>query len=249
MKKFIGERENKYRHNHWFIWNCFTLFFLAALSLKSFGLFKCLLDSYSFFYLLLQNTSLPMYHDPEQYQAYLHTLITSQTLKIDYNLLDTIVQLSTLLLQCATLPEWQSVSNLLDKLAKRLKHDEKPSTLSETLRMTIYHHRALRYESDLFYDQAVIYYTKVLGIHVPAEIGLVSDMQEMAKASLQSLTQARRHMYSSDGSDVEHICVGCGIEAERMPVCARCKRVRMCSLACVRRSEHKKLCKKRVTFA
>jgi len=190
-----------------------------------------------------------MYHDSEQCQAYLHTLITFKPLKIDYTVLDNVVQLSTHLLQCATLPEWQPVSILLDKLAKRVKHDEHRNALSETLRMTIYHHRALRYEADLFYDQAVIWYQKALGIHIPAEIALASRVQRMAKASLQSLTQARKHMYSSDGSDIEHICVGCGIEAERMPVCARCKRVRLCSLACVRRSDHKKVCKKRVTFA
>jgi hypothetical protein len=79
--------------------------------------------------------------------------------------------------------------------------------------------------------------------------GLASRVQQMAKSSLTALSQAQRQMYSSEGSEIEHICAGCGIEAERMPVCARCKRVRLCSAACVRHSDHRKVCKKRVTFA
>ncbi|KAH8550100.1 hypothetical protein BGW37DRAFT_521834 [Umbelopsis sp. PMI_123] len=190
-----------------------------------------------------------MYHDAEQCQNDLHNLISSHTININQNVLDSVLQISTHLLQCANNPLWHPLSLLLDQLAKRLKHEPYPTPLSETLRMVIYHHRALRYEADLFYEQAIVYYRKAHSVRVPADIPLAARTLKMSKASLDALTQARKHIYSSDSSDVENICVACGIEAERMPVCARCKRVRLCSLACVRKSDHKKLCKKRVTFA
>jgi hypothetical protein len=188
-----------------------------------------------------------MFHDPESWQRYLENIVTTKVLIIDSTMLDNVVQVSTHLLRCADVPSWQAVVLSLEKLAKRLKHLDQPTALSETLLIVIYHHRGLRYEADLMHDQAVIYYQKAL--RRKAYEGLASRVQQMAKSSLTALSQAQRQMYSSEGSEIEHICAGCGIEAERMPVCARCKRVRLCSAACVRHSDHRKVCKKRVTFA
>lgn len=190
-----------------------------------------------------------MYHDAEQCQHDLSILVSSHDINVDQRVLESVLQISTHLLQCASNPRWAPVASLLDQFAKRLKHEPYPTAFSETLRMVIYHHRALRCEANLAYEQAIVYYQKANSVRVPADIPLASRTQRMAKASLDSLTQARKHIYSSDGSDIEHICVACGIEAERMPVCARCKRVRLCSTACARKSDHKRHCKKRVTFA
>lgn len=188
-----------------------------------------------------------MFNDSEPWHAYLENIVATRDLIVDNTILDNVVQLSTHLLRCADAPTWQPVASSLEKFAKRLKHLDQPTPLSETLLIVIYHHRGLRYEADLMYDQATVYYQKAL--RRKGQEGLGNRVQQMAKSSLTSLSQAQRSMYSSEGSEIEHICAGCGVEAERMPVCARCKRVRLCTAACVRHSDHSKVCKKRVTFA
>ncbi|KAG2171627.1 hypothetical protein INT43_008353 [Umbelopsis isabellina] len=188
-----------------------------------------------------------MLDDPKPWHAYLENMVGTKDLTVDNTILDNVVQLSTHLLHCADSPCWQPVALWLEKFAKRLKHLDQPTSLSETLLIVIYHHRGLRYEADLKYDQATVYYQKAL--RRKGHEGLGNRVQQMAQSSLTGLTQAQRSLYSSEGSEIEHICAGCGVEAERMPVCARCKRVRLCTAACVRHSDHRKVCKKRVTFA
>jgi hypothetical protein len=87
-----------------------------------------------------------MFHDPESWQRYLENIVTTKVLIIDSTMLDNVVQVSTHLLRCADVPSWQAVVLSLEKLAKRLKHLDQPTALSETLLIVIYHHRGLRYE-------------------------------------------------------------------------------------------------------
>lgn len=150
-------------------------------------------------------------------------------------------------------------------------YEDDEENYRRAIRINIYNCRALVYEQSNEVNQAIIYYRKCAAVRsTPFEPqqhtqqSALAAMHRLIKSSPASPTLKQRASYSSAFMSCDSLassttvssasstssksnvsCANCGIEKSTMPVCAKCKVQRYCSVSCMKthKSVHTSVCR------